>query len=181
MKRKKKLQLIESLIGTGQILRAYFTYDSAYYYYYPLAINDDFFIGQEEDDFQLDGYHIRRTSQLRKAEIKEDLCQTINQWNGVADQVHLIDIDISSWKHIFSCLKDIDGFVIIEDDIKERYAIGYIESVHKKHIVFRPFDAEGQWCDHFKIPYDSITHVAWNTRYTNNWYAYLKEQGKEKP
>jgi hypothetical protein len=66
--------------------------------YYPLAVNDDFFLGQEEDDFLLDGYHIRRTSQLRKAEIKEDLCQTINQWNGVADQVHPTDIDISSWK-----------------------------------------------------------------------------------
>ena len=72
------ISLIFSSIGTTKIMRMYFKYDEDYWYYYPNAVNERFVLGQEENDFELDGYHIRKISDLTKAQIKEDLCERIN-------------------------------------------------------------------------------------------------------
>ena len=82
MTRQEKTHLIESCIGKKQLVRMFFKYEKPYWYYYPNAVNDQFILGQEEDDFLLDGYHIRRIKDLVKAEIKDDLCAQINIWNG---------------------------------------------------------------------------------------------------
>ena len=87
MKRQDKLDMIQSAIETPQLCRCYFTYDDNYYYYYPNAVNEKFLLGQEENDFLLDGYCIRKISQLKKVEIKNDLCNAINQQIGLHHQI----------------------------------------------------------------------------------------------
>ena len=68
MKKQEKIDLIALGIRKAQLLRMYFRYDENYFYYYPNAVNERLILAQEEDDFQLDGYHIRRISDLKKAE-----------------------------------------------------------------------------------------------------------------
>ena len=69
MKKDEKISIIRTAIEHVDICRCYFQYDPDYFYYYPNAVNDKFILGQEEDDFLLDGYAIRKISHLKKVEI----------------------------------------------------------------------------------------------------------------
>ena len=71
MKKQKKIDLIASGIGNEQLVRMYFKYDENYWYFYPNAVSERLMLGQEENDFQLNGYQIRRISDLVKAEITD--------------------------------------------------------------------------------------------------------------
>ena len=97
MNKQEKLRILEAAVQDPAICRCWFSYDENYFYYYPNAVNDTFLLGQEEDDFLLDGYAIRKMSQLRKLEIKNDACHTINTLNGITAQIRRPDVDISSW------------------------------------------------------------------------------------
>ena len=175
MKKQEKLEIIRRAISETDICRCYFTYDSNYYYYYPNAVNDKFLLGQEEDDFLLDGYSIRKISQLKKVEIRENLCNAINKQIGLHLQVKMPPVDLSDWKHIFDSLKALGCFVIIEDELQGEFAIGTIEKTCKNKLFFRSFDADGIWDEEsFAIPYSQITTVKWATRYASVWQAYLQ-------
>jgi hypothetical protein len=131
-------------------------------------------LGQKENDFVLDGYHIRKLSQLRKIKALpkkyNELCGTV----GLPAQRKDPGIDISSWQSIFEDLQKLDTFVIIKNDFDEDYAIGTIQKVLKNKLHFRGFDAEGHWYEEpIEIPYSSITTVSWNTRYDTVWKQYM--------
>ena len=175
MKKQEKLEIIQKAIADTQICRCYFTYDSNYYHYYPNAVTDRFLLGQEEDDFILDGYCIRKVSQLKKVEIKNDLCNAINRYIGVQKQIKMPPIDLSDWKSIFDSLMALDCFVIIENELSGEFAIGIIEKTFENKLYFKPFDADGIWDEAgLEIPYSQITTVKWDTRYATAWQAYLR-------
>lgn len=177
MKRQDKIDVLNKGINEIEICRCYFTYDDNYFYYYPNDVNEKFLLGQEENDFLLDGYCIRKISQLKKVEIKSDKCNEINKAIGITNQIKVPNVDISSWKSIFESLKVLNKFIIIEDEVNEKFAIGIIEKICTNKVLFRAFDADGEWqSDALNIPYISITNVAWETRYTNNWERYLRNQ-----
>jgi hypothetical protein len=150
------------------------------YYYYPNAVNDKFLLGQEEDDFSLDGYCIRKISQLKKVEIKDDLCNAINKFNGTHEKIKMPPVDISSWQSIFDSLQALDCFVIIEDEIEERFLIGIVEKTFKNKLHFKSFDADGIWDDGFwEIYYRGITSVKWACRYATVWQQYLQNRSEQ--
>lgn len=176
MKKEEKIALLEECRSKMEIARVFFKYDQSYdyIYYYVHKVNGKFLLAQEENDFQLNGFHLRKTDHITMVEIKDDLCAEINRWNGVAAQVHDPGIDISSWQSVFEGLRNHPGFLIIEDEINVQLAVGEIAEVKRGRLLFRQFDADGVWQeDPLDIPYASITHVAWDTRYTNNWYNYM--------
>ena len=177
MKKQDKLALIQSAIQTPQLCRCYFTYDdNYYYYYYPNAVNEKFLLGQEENDFLLDGYCIRKISQLKKAELKDDLCNTINRHIGVHAQIKMPAVDISDWKSIFDSLSALQRFIIIENELTGDFAIGMIEKTFPSKLYFKHFDADGIWEEgYLEIPYSKITTVKWATRYADVWQKYLQE------
>lgn len=176
MKKQEKMDIISSAMINQKLCRCYFTYDENYYYYYVNAVNDAFILGQEEDDFLLNGYCIRKLSQLKKVEIKDDKCNAINKLLGVIDQIQMPDVDISSWKTIFDSLKALDRFIIIEDEINGRFTIGVIEETLKNKLRFKEFDADGIWSEeNLEIPYSTITSVKWGTRYAKAWEWYFEK------
>jgi len=178
MKKQEKIGLIQRAIDETVICRCWFTYDRNYFYYYPNAVNGKFILGQEEDDFLLDGYCIRKISQLKRVEIKDDKCQEINKIFGTAEQVVDPGIDISTWQSIFSALSVRDEYIQIEDAINGQFAIGVIEKVLRDRLYFRRFDADGIWDeDSLEIRYSQITSVSWGTRYARCWKRYLERDG----
>ncbi len=180
MKKEDKIAILDKCKSGTSIARVYLKYDSNYFYYYPNDVNEHFLLAQEENDFLLDGFHIRKISHITKVEMKDDLCQKINIWNGITKQVYNPHIDLSSWQSIFMSLRDFSGFLIIEDNINEQFAIGKIIKVNKRNLIFRQFGADGIWQEGtLTIPYSSITHVAWDTRYSNNWFDYLNHRNKD--
>ena len=177
MKKQEKIDLIRQGIEETVICRCYFTYDQNYFYCYPHAVNDKFVLGQEEDDFLLDGYCIRKISHLKKVEIKDDKCHEINKLYGIVDQVVNPNIDITNWQSIFKSLSQLDIYIQIEDAINEQFAIGVIEKVLKDKLYFKPFDADGVWDeDGLEIRYSQITSISWGTRYARYWKRYLEHK-----
>ena len=175
MKKQEKINLIQKAIQETVICRCYFVYDQNYFYYYPNAVNEKFFLGQEEDDFLLDGYCIRKISQLKKIEVKDDKCQKINMLFGITDQVVDPGIDISSWQSIFESLSKLDTYIQIEDAFGELFAIGIIQKVLKDKLYFKHFDADGIWDEaDLEIRYSQITSVSWGTRYAQYWKRYME-------
>lgn len=175
MKKQEKINLIQKAIQETVICRCYFVYDQNYFYYYPNAVNEKFFLGQEEDDFLLDGYCIRKISQLKKIEVKDDKCQEINKLFGITDQVVDPGIDISSWQSIFESLSKLDTYIQIEDAFGEQFAIGIIQKVLKDKLYFKHFDADGIWDEaDLEIRYSQITSVCWGTRYAQYWKRYME-------
>lgn len=176
MKKQEKLELIQRAISEKEICRCYFSYDEgSYFYCYPNAVNDKFILGQEEDDFLLDGYFIRKISQLKKVEIRADNCNKINQMLGVTNQIAHPGVDISDWRSIFESLSHMDTYIIIEDIINAQFAVGVIEKVLKDKLYFKHFNAKGVWDENgLEIRYSQITGVEWGTRYDTRWKAYLE-------
>lgn len=179
MNKQEKLRILEAAVQDPAICRCWFSYDENYFYYYPNAVNDTFLLGQEEDDFLLDGYAIRKISQLRRLEIKDDACHTINTLNGITAQIRRPDVDISSWQTVFHSLKALNTLILVGDAVNEELALGRIETVWKSRLYFREFDANGVWSeDTLVIPYSCITHVKWSTRYLTTWERYLQTLGR---
>lgn len=155
----------------------FFDFDQGYYHYYPNLVNDKIFVGQEEADFIVDGYHIRKLSQLKKVRIKDDKCNEINRLNGVIHGVCTPELDISSWQSIFEGLKALNTIIIVEDENNKEFFIGEIMKAGKSKVHLRIFDADGIWQENQEVvPYSSITKVSWKTRYAENWEKYLKNQ-----
>lgn len=177
MKKQEKINVLQQGITEQEICRCYFSYEPSFFYCYPNAANDKFILGQEEDDFILDGYFIRKISHLRKVEIRTDGCNAINRAIGTTGQIAHPGIDISDWRSIFEGLSRLDTFVIIEDRIGGQFAIGVIEKVLKNKLYFQKFNAKGVWDkDTWEIPYSQITGVEWGTRYDVHWKQFLERQ-----
>lgn len=56
MKRSKKISVLRECARNRHICRCFYEYDKSYWYYYINDFNDKFVLGQEENDFELNGY-----------------------------------------------------------------------------------------------------------------------------
>ena len=179
MNKADKIKLLHDSIGTYNICRCFFTYDADYWYFYILDCADKLFLGIEENDFMLDGFHIRKISDIKKVEIKDDICSKINRKNKLLSDVKKPPIDLSSWKSVFMSLKALDKFIIVENENKEEdngfFHLGLIKEVKDSFIIFSSVDADGVWYDSIKIPYSKITSVIFNDRYSKTWQKYIEE------
>ena len=177
MKKEEKLTTLEGAVRDVSLCRCHFYHDGDddFYYYYPIALSETLFLSQNEDDFLLDGYTIRKLAHLRKVEIKNDLCNEINKRNGLTDQIKMPKVDLTSWQTVFTSLKAMNTAVIVEAERSDEFAIGKITKVWNTKIYFREFDADGVWRDEETvIPYSCITKVMWGTRYALGWEKYLR-------
>lgn len=179
MKKSEKLARLQGSIGTYDLCRCYFSYDENYWYFYILGCSDKFMFGVEEDDFILDGLEIRKISDLKKLEIKDDVCSQINEKNGLLRDVEKPDINLFSWQTVFASLKLLGRFAVIKNEKfktgEEFFYIGTIEKPKKSSVVITPFDADGNWLDKVEIPYSKITSVTFGDRYSKTWQKYFEE------
>lgn len=187
MKKSDKINYLHNCVGTYHLCRCYFKYDINYWYFYILGYSEKFILGIEEDDFILDGFQIRKISDLKKIEIKDDICVKINKEKKLLDNVQTPDIDLSAWKSVFQSLKELDYYIIIQNEKSESacdnkenleedlYYIGTIKKVNKSTVELHPFDADGIWFDEVTIPYSKITSVTFGDRYSKTWKEYLSK------
>lgn len=180
MKRSKKMSVLRECVENGHICRCFYEYDKSYWYYYINDFNDKFVLGQEENDFELNGYTIRKIDELQKAEIKNDICEEINRLNGVAGQIKAPGIDISSWQSIFNSLRECGEWVIVENENEEIFHIGIILKAGKNKLTMREFDADGKWQEETKIPYKEITRSALKQDILITGESISKERKKDK-
>lgn len=175
MKKQEKMDIIQQGIRNTVPCRCQFAYEPYRTYYYIHAANDKFLLGQADDDFCLNGYSIRKLSQLKNIDTGFKTIDEINKRFGITDGLRTPEVDISSWQTIFESLKRLNTYVEIEDAINGQFAIGVIEKVLKTKLHIRHFDADGIWEeDELVIPYSRITSVQWGTRYAEYWQRYFE-------
>ena len=179
MKKEKKLAILMNSKNTYDLCRCYFKYDINYFYFYIFDFNNKFFLGLEEDDFITDGFQIRKISDMKKIELKDDKCIEFNRQNKLLDGINVPNININSWKDIFKSLKELNRIIIVEDENinpKEcEYAIGKVIKVKDSEVHLKVFDADGNWLDgYLVIPFRFISSVTFNSRYSVQWEKYFE-------
>lgn len=180
MLKTKIRDVVAECLASKRLCRFYLRYDRNYHYYFPLIQSEKLFLGVEEDDFQLDGFSIRRIKDITKAEMKNDFCEQILEQEGIIDQLVVPDIDLDSWETIFHSLLKRNRNVIVEKENLEedetQLVIGRIEKIFKKHAYVRHFDADGIWQNEpYKIPYSEIASITFGSRYVEIFSKYLGE------
>ncbi len=180
MNKTDKINILWDSIGTYNLCRCFFTYDSYYWYFYILDHSDKLLLGIEEDDFILDGFQIRKISDLKKVEIKDGLCPKMNEENQLLAEVKKPEIDLSSWRTVFESLDALKCFLIVENEKPEKddkfFYLGYIKEIKKSCVVFSSVDADGIWTEHVIIPYSKITSVTFKDRYSTTWQKYFSQK-----
>jgi len=171
-------ETVETCMKNRKLCRAFMRYDLNYFYYFPLMLNDNLFLGIEEDDFLLDGYSIRRFRDVTKAEVKDDIYVKILKEEGIIDSIVVPNVDITNWQSVFTTMQMMNKNIIVEhESLNEKeciFVIGRIEKAFKNFVYFRHFDADGIWRDEpYKIPYAEITSVIFGTRYVDTFSKYL--------
>ena len=175
MNKAEKLELLNGAIGTYQLCECCFNYDSNYWRYYILGVSDKLLIGAKEDDFLLDGFEIRKISDLKKIEISDVLGVKMNEEAQILKDLQVPKIDITSWKSALQSLKDMNAFISIENENAEDYYLGYVTEIKKSCVLFNHVDADGVWYENIEIPYSEITSVSLGNRYSSRWQQYLSE------
>lgn len=170
-------KLFSESIEPKSLCRVFMNYDPNYYYYYPIAATDKLFLGALEEDFILDGYDIRRFRDVKKLQIKNDMCIQIEKQEKLPESINCPEINLNDWHSVFLDLEKLNRNIIIEDEsVPEdtQFVIGRIEKVCARYLFFRHFDADGNWVeDPYKIPYSEITTVRFATRYVDVFSKYL--------
>jgi len=178
MTKKEIKKLIRNGINPVQMCGIRLKYDVNNRYFFPVSTSDRLFLGANEDDFILDGYTIRRFTDVVKAEIVDGKQLEISKAEGVIDSIETPDIDLTDWYSVFVSLQVSDKFMIIEhEDLDEKewmFAIGKINKVTKTKVYFRHFNADGKWDeDLWEIPFNEITSVSFETRYVDIFSKYV--------
>lgn len=178
MKKSEIKEIVTQATKSQSLCRIFYKYDTNYRYCFPLGMSDKLFLGAVEDDFIIDGFSIRRFSDITKAQIKDDKCVEIIKKEGILKDVFAPEIDLTDWHSTFLSLKEIGKNIIVEkeslDDDEWEFAIGHIEKVHRNKILFRHFDADGVWQDDLlEIPFSQITTVILESRYVEVFSKYV--------
>jgi len=178
MTKAEMKDLVGAAIEPKDLCRVYFKYDTNYYYFIPLKVSETLFLAAEEYDFIIDGWSIRRFRDVKKVEIKDDMCPKIIKAEGLLDELTAPDIDISNWYSAFVSLKGLGENIIIEresiDPDECQFAVGKIEKVLKSKLLFSHFDADGVWQDEmYEIPFSQITSVTVGSRYVRVFSKYV--------
>ena len=178
MKKSEMRELVRSAIEPKDLCRMFFKYDVNYRYYFPFQVSDKLFLGAEEDDFVIDGFAIRRFCDFTKVQIKNDKCVEIIKNEGILSNISTPEIDLTDWYSVFLSLQRTGKNIIIEkeslDEDEWEFAIGCIEKVLKKKVLFKHFDADGIWQDDLlEIPFSGITTVIFGSRYVETFSKYV--------
>ena len=179
MKKELKLNSMYLAKGTYELCRCYFKYDINYFYFYIFDYNNKFVLGLEEDDFITEGFQIRKLSDLKKIELRDDACVTINKQNNILEGIEKPQVNINSWEDVFKSLKELDKIIIVQDENinpnDSEYAIGKVLKVKNSEVHLKIFDSSGEWGDGYLcIPFRYITSVTFDSRYCVYWEKYLK-------
>lgn len=173
------IEIIERSVKTKELIAIKANYNHEALFFYSLALNEDFYLGVEEFDFELDGYQIRKVEDISDCKIIDNFSAKINVLEGLPEKVIDYKIDLTSFETIFNNLMYMDKIVSIEreyDDEDNFFVIGKIVKVTDISIWFRDFNVDGKWNDEINIiPYDIITTIRFNSKYINVWSKYMSE------
>ena len=154
----------------------YFINDNEYIHYYVREVNDKFFLGLEEFDFDIRGYEIRKLSRIKKVVMRDDKTNEINEKMGLTRILEHPYIDLSTWQTILNNEVFHNELIEIECYNNGTSYFGKILKVFKNKILFQDFDADGIWQEPIIIKFKDIDAVIWDSWYLNGWKFYFEKE-----
>jgi|688.fasta_scaffold1074743_1 hypothetical protein len=149
---------------------------------YIVDFSKDFILLNDSDDFELDGYSIFPIKTIADIQFKntDKHYDKIMHLEGLTDRVvKKHKIDLTNWTSIFKSIRllGLNPIVENEDPNDESFDVGPITKVTKTSVYVRYFDSQGYLDkEPTKIPFNLITIVKFDGRYTNTMSKYLRER-----
>ena len=179
MTHKEKFDTIKSCISPIAICKIGFSYQQYEEFFFPLAISDELFLSVSERDFRLDGFTIRRISDVISAEPIRGTYLKIHQAEGNVSRLSVPPVNIKNWKHIFPAICNSSENVIVEGTLPDNHTkfflIGRALASGEQGIRFRSFDGAGNWNDRtVTIPFENIHSLTFGSSYITTYSKYVK-------
>ena len=122
MKKAEMIELLQSSVEQKPLLRLFLKYDAYYTYWFLFGASKKLLLGAKEDDFIIDGFSIRRISDIKKVEFKDDKCVEILKAEKVLDRICAPEIDLTDWHSAFLSLQKLEKNIIIKHESLEETA-----------------------------------------------------------
>ena len=172
-------KILRSCIHPTALCRVGFRYDLYPEQYFPLAVSDSLFLAVTEQDFQLDGYTVRRLSDIVTAEAVRGAYLAIHKAEGSLSKLFAPPVLLDSWRSVFTSLASSGEFVIAEENAirpsDSVFLIGKILRTGSNGAEMRCFDADGVWDGELTpISFSRITSVTFGSRYISTYAKYIK-------
>ena len=179
MKKKKIRKRLEKAIKGKQLCKIFTEYDSEAFHFLPIKLSDTLIYLVKDGDADSNGYSIRSLDIIDKVKVEDTVIKSVFSKNQEGKQ-SVPELDISDWPSLFRCLGDCGKVIIVESEKlakKEgRYAIGRIEKVGRKQVTIRYYGPDSVWENkRWKIPYEDVTWVTTDSRYTDVLTRYVPE------
>ncbi|MBV7269921.1 hypothetical protein [Winogradskyella luteola] len=154
---------------------------------YIIKYSDDFILVKEEDDFEFRGYQIIPTYTVRGIRYNDndkyyDFINKSEYKKSWFETDELSNIDLSSWKTIFTDLKAKELHIITEcERFKDKlFCIGSIAELTKKAVHIEYFNAQG-YIDELPVKhkYKWITKATFGDNYTRVFSKYKRKREEE--
>lgn len=150
-----------------------FEYSDNVQYYYPLNVGQQLFLAAVDDDFQLDGFTVRRLRDIYELGDRKGIYQTIAQKEGL-NVFDVPEVNITDWHSVFASLEKLGKHIIVEWEYEpDFFRLGVIEEAAQDHVIFRHYDADGVWQEPAAIDYRQITSVTFGDRYAEVFSRYV--------
>jgi len=178
-------QLMDRAVYHMNIANIHMVYNENYYNLIPIKLDEKLFLAINEDDFIFDGFRISRFRDIKEIRIKDDKCDEIIKSEGHFEGFIAPEINLTSWQTVFEGLKQTGKNIIVEYETAEgtddNFTIGRIVSVYKSCLYLHYFDADGIWGpEPYRIPYDEVTSVTFDSRYVNIFSKYISAPPKQR-
>ena len=176
---KEITSVLSSCISDTAVARVRFTYGDYYEMLFPIALSNDLFMSIIDRDFILDGYTIRRISDVVEAKDIRTTYLSIHSREGNLKKLSTPPVDISSFRSAFTSLIKSKKYLIIEGRVirtGEFYVVvGIPLAVRDSALKFRSFDGAGKWSENtITIPYSTIDAVTFGSSYVSAYSRYVK-------
>lgn len=140
---------------------------------FPLAVGENLFLAAVDDVFLLNGFTVRRLRDIRHIRQRNGLYQSIAEKEGL-NIIKVPDVELTNWKSVFISLQWLDKPVIIEREYEPSFfRLGRIENVKRDRVLIRYFTADGTWQEPVEIPFQGITSVTFDDRYSSVFSKYV--------
>jgi len=145
-------------------------------------IKSRFIVMREEENFEFDGVIVlpkRFIKRIRDGKY-EVCCNEILRENG-----SIRKCGSPGWLNICVTIDDViaqlkkrdiwPGIETIYNDMTETaFFIGPITKTTKKHFCLRCYDAAGKWLVEYKLKYEDVFRIEFESKYCNHFNAYMR-------
>ena len=179
MTRDEIINIIRSSINPPSVCKIAFCDQQYEEFFFPLSVSDELFIGIVDKDFILDGFTVRRISDMTAAERIRGTYLRIHQAEGNVNRISLPPVSLKNWKQVFQSILASSENVIIEgyipDTARKYFLVGRVTAVGEQGIRFRSFDGSGQWSERvMTLKFDDISAVTFGSSYVTTYSKYVK-------